>query len=279
MHHGIDITDSAIVAAATLSDRYITDRFLPDKAIDLVDEAASRLKMEIESLPADIDRVERKITQLEIEKQALKREEDAGAAKRLEAVDLELAELNEQKSVMRAQWLREKELIEAIRGRKEEVERLKLDLERAQRTTDYEKASRIQYGEIPAAEAAVKGAQAELVELQKEGSFLKEEVTDEDIASVVSKWTGIPVSKMLEGERDKLLRMEAALETRVVGQREPVVAVSNAVAGALGRLGSASQASVAYPQIRLSRCAVDHHPASSVARIAPRIVQPLSPWR
>jgi ATP-dependent Clp protease ATP-binding subunit ClpB len=237
VHHGIRIQDSAIVAAATLSDRYITDRFLPDKAIDLVDEAASRLKMDIESVPAPIDKVERKITQLEIEKQALKRESDAASAKRLGDVDKELAELNDQKSQMRGQWLREKELIETIRESKKHVEDLRHDLERAQRTADYEAASRLQYGEIPAAEKDVLDAQANIDALQTEGSFLKEEVTDEDIATVVSKWTGIPVSKMLEGEREKLLRMEDGLQMRVVGQRDAVVAVSNAVRRSRAGLG------------------------------------------
>ncbi|MFK7992094.1 MAG: ATP-dependent chaperone ClpB [Sandaracinaceae bacterium] len=237
VHHGIRIQDSAIVAAATLSDRYITDRFLPDKAIDLVDEAASRLKMEIESLPADIDRVERKITQLEIEKQALKRENDPASAKRLGALDLELAELNEQKTTMRGQWLRERELITAIRDQKKAVEDLRLDLERAQRTADYEQASRIQYGELPAAEKGIIEAQEQLARVQAEGSFLKEEVTDEDIASVVSKWTGVPVRKMLESEREKLLGMEDRLENRVVGQRDAVVAVSHAVRRSRAGLG------------------------------------------
>jgi len=238
VHHGIRIQDSAIVAASTLSDRYITDRFLPDKAIDLVDEAASKLKMEIESLPVEIDRIERKVTQLEIEKQALKREPDPASAKRLAEVDVELADLNEQNAQMRAGWLREKELIETIRAKKKQVEDLKLDLERAQRTADYEAASRLQYGEIPAAEKAVEDAQKSIDALQGEGgSFLKEEVTDEDIAAVVSKWTGIPVRKMLESERAKLLRMEYALEKRVVGQHDAVVAVSNAVRRSRAGLG------------------------------------------
>ncbi len=237
VHHGIRVHDSAIVAAATLSDRYITDRFLPDKAIDLVDEAASRLKMDIESLPADIDRAQRKITQLQIERQAIKDAGDAYSERRLEEVDHELAELEEQNKSMRAQWLREKELIEAIREQKGDLERLRLDLERAQRTADYETASRIQYGEIPAADRAVADLQRTLDEVQKEGSFLKEEVTDEDIAIVVSKWTGIPVSRMLESERAKLLRMEDGLATRVVGQRDAVVAVSNAVRRSRAGLG------------------------------------------
>jgi len=229
IHHGIRIQDSAIVAAATLSARYITDRFLPDKAIDLVDEAASRLKMEIDSVPAPIDTVERKLTQLEIEREALRKEKDDASKKRLEGLELELSELQEQRDTMRAQWLREKELITEIREKKELVETLRLDLERAERTTDYEEAARLQYGEIPAAESAVTQAQEKLAEVQTSASFLKEEVTDEDIAEVVSKWTGIPVSKMLEGEKYKLLHMEDRLRERVIGQDEAVVAVSNAV--------------------------------------------------
>ncbi|MCC6874972.1 MAG: ATP-dependent chaperone ClpB [Sandaracinaceae bacterium] len=237
VHHGIRIQDSAIVAAATLSDRYITDRFLPDKAIDLVDEAASRLKMEIESLPAEIDKVERRATHLEIEKQALKKEKDPASAKRLEELEKELAEANEQRSSMRAQWMREREILTEIKDRKAEVEQLRLDLERAQRTADYEAASRLQYGEIPEVERTISELQAQLSKVQEQGSFLKEEVTDEDIAAVVSKWTGVPVSKMLEGERDKLLRMEDALAARVVGQRDAVVAVSNAVRRSRAGLG------------------------------------------
>ena len=229
IHHGIRIQDSAIVAAATLSHRYITDRFLPDKAIDLVDEAASRLKMEIDSLPGPIDTIERKLTQLEIEREALKQEKDDASKKRLDDLERELSELQEQRDTMRAQWLREKELITEIREKKELVESLRLDLERAERTTEYEKAARLQYGEIPAAESAVAQAQQKLAEVQTQGSFLKEEVTDEDIAEVVSKWTGIPVSKMLEGEKEKLLQMEDRLQQRVIGQDEAVVAVSNAV--------------------------------------------------
>jgi ATP-dependent Clp protease ATP-binding subunit ClpB len=229
IHHGIRIQDSAIVAAATLSQRYITDRFLPDKAIDLVDEAASRLKMEIDSLPAPIDTVERKLTQLEIEREALKKEKDDASKRRLDDLEKELSELREQRDTMRAQWLREKDLITEIREKKELVESLRLDLERAERTTDYEKAARLQYGEIPAAELAVTQAQQKLAEVQTSASFLKEEVTEEDIAQVVSKWTGIPVNKMLEGEKDKLLHMEDRLRDRVIGQNEAVVAVSNAV--------------------------------------------------
>ncbi len=229
IHHGIRIQDSALVAAATLSHRYITDRFLPDKAIDLVDEAASRLKMEIDSLPEPIDTLERRVMQLEIERQALKKESDEASKKRLDELERELSELQEQRDTMRAQWLREKELITEIREKKALVESLRLDLERAQRTADFDTAARLQYGDIPAAETAVTQTQQRLAEIQTSSSFLKEEVTDEDIAEVVSKWTGIPVSKMLEGERDKLLHMEDRLSERVIGQEEAVVAVSNAV--------------------------------------------------
>jgi ATP-dependent Clp protease ATP-binding subunit ClpB len=237
VHHGIRIQDAALVAAATLSDRYITERFLPDKAIDLVDEAASRLKMEIESLPTEIDQVERKLVQLEVERQALKKESDAASRKRMEEVESEIAELQEKKSAMRAQWLREKELIEAIRAAKSEVEELKQDLERAQRTRDYETAARLQHGDIPAAEKKVREAQAQLAEVQRGGSFLKEEVTQEDIAAVVSKWTGVPVSKMLESEREKLLRMEDSLRLRVVGQDAALHAVANAIRRSRAGLG------------------------------------------
>ncbi|MCB9667827.1 MAG: AAA family ATPase, partial [Myxococcales bacterium] len=227
--HGIRINDAALVAAAMLSNRYITDRFLPDKAIDLVDEAASKLKMEIDSVPHAIDVVERKIIQLEIERQALLKERDDASKKRLADLEKELAELNEKKSGMRAQWLREKELIDGIRAKKAEVEQLRLDLERAQRLADFETAARIQYGDIPGAEKAVNDAQQDLNNVQQEGSFLKEEVSAEDIAQVVSKWTGIPVSKMLEGERSKLVQMEDRLHERVIGQKSAIIAVSNAV--------------------------------------------------
>ncbi|MEM9068045.1 MAG: ATP-dependent chaperone ClpB [Myxococcota bacterium] len=229
VHHGIRIQDSAIVAAATLSDRYITDRFLPDKAIDLVDEAASRLKMEIDSMPVEIDTLERKAVQLEIEKQALRKESDAASQKRLEDLDKELSELNEKRSTMRAQWLREKELIQDIRSAKAQVEELKVELERAQRVADFDRAAKLQYCDIPAAEKDVTAAQTRLAEVQKDGSFLKEEVTDEDIAAVVSRWTGVPVAKMLESEKEKLLSMEERLHERVIGQGEAVTAVANAV--------------------------------------------------
>ncbi|MBK8587872.1 MAG: ATP-dependent chaperone ClpB [Sandaracinaceae bacterium] len=237
VHHGIRIQDSAIVAAAMLSNRYITDRFLPDKAIDLVDEAASKLKMEIDSLPGPIDQVQRKVMQLEIERQALKKEKDDASKKRLELLESELADLNEQRSAMRAQWIREKEAITEIREKKADVEQLRIDLERAQRVADFDLAARLQYGEIPAAEKAVKAAQDELKAVQKDQSFLEEEVTEEHIAAVVSRWTGVPVSKMLESEKAKLLDMEERLGKRVVGQHEAVVAVSNAVRRSRAGLG------------------------------------------
>jgi ATP-dependent Clp protease ATP-binding subunit ClpB len=229
VHHGIRIQDSALVAAAMLSNRYITDRFLPDKAIDLVDEAAAEIKMQIDSMPHEIEAVERRIMALSIEQQALKKETDSASKKRLAELAQELSELNERKVAMRGKWLREKELIGEIRAKKEAVEALKQDLERAQRVADLEAAARLRYGEVPAAEKAVQELQRRLAEMQKDGSFLKEEVTEEDIARVVSRWTGIPVSKMLESEKAKLLHMEERLRSRVVGQEEALSAVAAAV--------------------------------------------------
>jgi ATP-dependent Clp protease ATP-binding subunit ClpB len=229
VHHGIRIQDPALVAAGVLSDRYIRDRFLPDKAIDLVDEAAAEIKMEIDSMPHEIDVVERRVMQLSIEQQALKKESDAASKKRLDELGRELAELNEKKAGMRAQWLREKELIAEIRKQKGAVEKLRVDLDRAQRVADLESAARLRYGDIPEAERKVKEAQEALAKAQETVSYLKEEVTEEDIARVVSRWTGIPVSKMLESEKQKLLDLEIRLRTRVVGQDEALVAVSNAV--------------------------------------------------
>ena len=238
VHHGIRIQDAAIVAAATLSDRYITERFLPDKAIDLVDEAASRLKMEIESVPTEIDQVERKLMQLEVEKQALKRESDSASQKRLVDCERELSELKEKRNEMHARWLNEKKLLEDVRGKKGEVEALKLELDKALRNRDYEAVGRLQNGEIPAVEAEIAKSREKMMEAQKGGtSFLKEEVTEEDIAAVVSKWTGVPVVRMLESEREKLLKMEANLEKRVIGQHEALVAVANAVRRSRAGLG------------------------------------------
>jgi len=229
VHHGIRIQDPALVAASVLSDRYISDRFLPDKAIDLVDEAAAEIKMEIDSMPHEIDVLERRVMQLSIEQQALKKESDAASKKRLQELGRELAELNEKKGGMRAQWLLEKELIAEIRKQKTAVEKLRVDLDRAQRVADLESAARLRYGDIPEAERKVTAAQEALAKAQEKVSYLKEEVTEEDIARVVSRWTGIPVSKMLESEKQKLLDLEVRLRTRVVGQDEALVAVANAV--------------------------------------------------
>jgi ATP-dependent Clp protease ATP-binding subunit ClpB len=229
VHHGVRITDAALIAAARLSDRYIGGRFLPDKAIDLVDEAASRLRIEIDSLPQEIDEVERRITQLEIEKQAMSAEEDPAAVRRREALEQELAELRESASGMKARWQAEKDQIGKIRELKERIDALKVEAERATRTGDLSRAAEIQYGEVPRKTAELEHAEARLAELQKESRFLKEEVDAEDIAEVVSNWTGIPVSRMLETERERLRRLETVLGARVIGQEEALEAVSDAV--------------------------------------------------
>jgi ATP-dependent Clp protease ATP-binding subunit ClpB len=230
VHHGVRISDPAIVAAATLSERYIADRFLPDKAIDLIDEAASRLKMEIESSPVEIDEVERRIQQLEIERQALGKESDEASKARLEALEQELADLNESSSEMKARWQTEKGAIEAIKEAKAELESAHREAERAERDADLEKAAELRYGRIPELEQTVADQQAQLEELHSGGgSMLTEEVTEEDVAQVVSKWTGIPVSRLMEGEVEKLIHMEARLHERVIGQDEAVEAVANAL--------------------------------------------------
>jgi len=237
VHHGIRIQDSALVAAATLSNRYITDRFLPDKAIDLVDEAASKIKMEIDSMPAEIDIAERKLMQLKIEEQALKKERDPASKAQLEELRREMGELSEQRDTMRAQWLQEKELINQIHEFQRRIEELRGEEERARRAADLGKAAEIQYGKIPEAERQLEAKRKDLARVQQNASYLKEEVTDQDIAGVVAKWTGIPVSKMLEGEMQKLLRMEEGLHKRVVGQDEAVRAVANAVRRSRAGLG------------------------------------------
>ena len=228
-HHGVRIQDGALVEASKLSHRYISDRFLPDKAIDLVDEAASRLRMEIDSMPVEIDELERRIMQLEIEREALKKEKDAASKERLKALEKDLAEQREKSAALKAHWEREKEIIGAIRGGTAELDALRTEQEQAQRRGEYEKAAEIQYGRLPAAEKKIQQAQAALAELQKGQRMLQEEVTAENIAEVVAAWTHIPVSKLLEGEKDKLLRMEDRLRERVVGQDEAVEAVSRAV--------------------------------------------------
>src|SRR5438874_3726396 len=229
VHHGIRITDNALVAAATLSNRYITDRFLPDKAIDLIDEAAARLRIAIDSLPQEIDEVERKIVQLEIERQALAKEKDKVSKERREKIEQELAELRERSNAMKAQWQAEKDAIQKIQAKKAELEQLRTEAELATRRGDLQKAAEISYGSVPAAEKEIQTLEKRLAEIQKKGKYLKEEVDAEDIADIVSKWTGIPVSKMLESEKERLLRLEDELGRRVIGQREALAAVSNAV--------------------------------------------------
>ena len=237
VHHGIRIQDAALVAAAVLSNRYITERFLPDKAIDLVDEAASKIKMEIDSLPIPIDEVERKLVKLQIEEQALKGESDKASKARIEELKREIAELQGKRDAMRAQWMREKELINEIRQVQPKLEELKNDQERAQRAGDLGKAAEIAYGKIPDLQKKVEELRGKLSQVQQKQVYLKEEVTDEDIATVISKWTGIPVSKMLQSEMAKLLRLEDELAKRVVGQEEAIRAVSNAIRRSRAGLG------------------------------------------
>lgn len=229
VHHGVRIQDAACIAAATLSHRYIADRHLPDKAIDLVDEAASRLRMEIDSKPAELDEVDRRIMQLEIEREALKKEKDKASKERLGALEQELANLREQSETLRARWEQEKAAIQAIRETKERAEQVRHQIEEAQRAMDYARASELQYGTLVSLEKQLREQEERLRQLQGERALLKEEVGPEDVAEVVAEWTGIPVAKLLEGELDKLLRMEEALHQRVVGQDEAVRAVSNAV--------------------------------------------------
>lgn len=229
VHHGVRIKDSAIVAAATLSNRYITDRFLPDKAIDLIDEAASRLRIEIDSLPQEIDQLEREILQLEIERQALGREEDEKSKARLKDIEQRIADLKEKSGGMKAKWQSEKEEIERMREAKNELEQLRLQLDQARNAGDLAKAAELQYGKIPELESKLAAEQQKLAELQRDGVMLKEEVDEEDVAEVVAKWTGVPVSKMLEGEMQKLVTMEERLRNRVIGQDEALTAVANAV--------------------------------------------------
>jgi ATP-dependent Clp protease ATP-binding subunit ClpB len=229
VHHGVRIKDSAIVAAAVLSNRYISDRFLPDKAIDLIDEAASGLRIEIDSMPAEIDQIERRVTQLEIERQALRKEEDPASRERLEKLEGELAGLREKSDRLKLRWKAEKEIIGRLRQLKTEIEQAKIDEQRATREGDLNKAAEIRYGKLVTLEKKLAEANAKLEEKQKTGRMLKEEVDEEDVARVVSKWTGIPVSKMLEGELAKLVKMEDRLRLRVVGQDEALRLVANAV--------------------------------------------------
>jgi len=229
VHHGVRIQDAAVIAASTLSNRYIADRQLPDKAIDLIDEAASRLRMEIDSKPAELDEVDRRIMQLEIEREALKKEKDRASKERLQKLEQELADLQEESAALRTRWQQEKDAIQGIRDTKERIERARHQIEEAQRVQDYGRASELQYGTLVELEGQLREQEERLRRLQSDRAMLKEEVGAEDIAEVVAEWTGIPVAKLLEGEVEKLMRMEEALHRRVVGQDEAVQAVSNAV--------------------------------------------------
>ncbi|MFN3533192.1 MAG: ATP-dependent chaperone ClpB [Candidatus Brocadia sp.] len=229
LHHGVRIKDSAIVAAATLSQRYISDRFLPDKAIDLIDEAASKLRIEIDSMPVELDEIERKIMQLEIEKEALKKEKDTASKQRMEKIEKQLSDLKEESNALRAQWENEKKIIKEIQEINARIEQARIDEQAAQREGNLGKVAEIRYGLIRECEQKLKQKHRELQELQKNTSLLNEEVDADDIATVVSKWTGIPVARMLEGEKEKLLKMEERLRERVVGQEEAIRAVSNAI--------------------------------------------------
>ena len=242
VHHGVRIKDSALIAAATLSDRYITQRFLPDKAVDLVDEAASKLKIELDSMPIEIDHLERSIAQLEMERQALEKEDDEMSAQRLASVEARMAEVKEKALALRTQWQNEKKIIDDSRSLQVRIEDLKNQLERAQREGDLSRASEIQYGVLPNAESEFEAFGESLGEIQGQGrKLLKEEVTEEDVASVVSAWTGIPVNRLKEGEKEKLLNIETRLGERVIGQENAITAVSNAVRRARAGLGDESK--------------------------------------
>ncbi len=229
LHHGVRIKDGALVAAAGMSDRYIADRFLPDKAVDLVDEAASRLKIELDSMPDEIDHLERQVMQLEMERQALEKEKDPASSARLEKVVEEMSNLNEQSAGLMAQWRSEKEIIDEVRSFQERIDQVKTEADQAKRIGDLARASELTYGALPEAQKNLAEAQARLSGLQSRGRLLKEEVTEEDVAKVVASWTGIPVDRLQEGERSKLVRMEKRLGERVIGQRTAIDAVSNAV--------------------------------------------------
>jgi ATP-dependent Clp protease ATP-binding subunit ClpB len=229
VHHGVRVQDSALVAAAILSDRYITDRFLPDKAIDLIDEAASRLRIEIDSMPTEVDEVERRMRQLEIEREALKKETDKASTERLERLEQDLANLKEENEELLAHWQNEKEAISRLRELGERIEALKQEEQNAERAGDLTKAAEIRYGTLIQATRELAEENARLAELQKDHKMLKEEVDEEDVAEVVAKWTGIPVARLMEGEVEKLMKMEDRLRERVVGQEPAIVAVSNAI--------------------------------------------------
>jgi len=229
VHHGVRIQDGAVISAAVLSDRYISDRFLPDKAIDLIDEAAARLRTEIDSKPTELDAVDRQIMQLEIEREALKKEKDKASRERLANLEAELGNIKEQSNALTAQWQNEKRLIQAMQEVKEQIEQTRLKIEQAERKAEYELVARLRYGELRDLEGQLQAHEAQLSDLQAKGSLLQEEVTSENIAQIVARWTGIPVSKLLEGEVEKLIKMEERLHQRVVGQDEAIRAVANAV--------------------------------------------------
>ncbi len=229
LHHGVRIQDSATVAAVTLSSRYITDRFLPDKAIDLIDEAASKLRIEIDSMPAEIDNLERIKIKLEIEKEALKKEKDKASKERLEEVNRKLGELNDELASLKGQWTIERDIIQSIRQAKEDIDEAKIEEQKAERSGDLSRAAEIRYGKIVELQKKLDSANAKLHEIQESNQMLKEEVGSEDVAAVVAKWTGIPVDRLLEGEKDKLVHAESALSKRVIGQQEAIQSVSNAV--------------------------------------------------
>ncbi len=241
VHHGVEIKDSALVAAATLSNRYIADRYLPDKAIDLIDEAASRIRIEIDSMPGEIDELERKIIQLEIEKQALKKEKDKGAKEKLEKLGRELEDLREKSRVLKAHWQKEKELIDDINRLKEQTDALKVEEQTAEREGDLGRVAEIRYGKLIEIQKKIDASSKKLAEVQESGKMLKEEVDEEDVAEVVSKWTGIPVSKMLEGEVEKLVKMESNLTHRVVGQDHALRVVSDTIRRARAGIQDASR--------------------------------------
>jgi len=229
VHHGVRISDSAVVAAAVLSNRYITDRFLPDKAVDLIDEAASLIKMEIDSMPIELDEIERKIRQLTIEREAVKKERDKASLERLAKIEEDLANFNEKKKELSVQWQNEKKIIVEIRKIKEEIENLRIQEQKAEREGNLNLVAEIRYGKIIELEKKLNALNDKLNEIQKDRKLLKEEVTEQEIAAVVSRWTGIPVSKMLEGEKEKLLKMEEIIEKRVVGQEKAIQTIADAV--------------------------------------------------
>ncbi|MCK4264140.1 MAG: ATP-dependent chaperone ClpB [Candidatus Aminicenantes bacterium] len=241
VHHGVEIKDSALVAAATLSNRYITGRYLPDKAIDLVDEAAARIRIEIDSMPEEIDELERRLVQLEIERQALRKEREKSAKEKLNKLNKEIAELKERSSILKVHWQREKELIEAMNKLKEEVDALKIEEQSAERRGELERVAEIRYGRLIEIQKEIEKIAGQLSEIQKDKKMLKEEVDEEDVAHIVSKWTGIPVSKMLEGDLERLIKMEANLAKRVVGQEHALRAVSDTVRRARAGIQDASR--------------------------------------